>query len=197
MQMKAYAYVVGPQDGPGAGLLDMARTLGFSGVAPFTTLAQAEQQAQSTPICYFLFATTDNIGGLRNVADTIRFSSTRRLRFSPLIYFAETASVEDITACLNMGFDDIITMPFSRQRVQERIQRQIGQTLVYYETASYFGPDRRGRVAAPARTVENRAGGQFRRIEIVRNMLSGTNVLRDDLFSAAPGAATNTQAVHL
>lgn len=195
--MKAYAYVVGPQDGPGAGLLDMARTLGFSGCSPFSTLAQAEQQSQSTPICYFLFAATDNIGGLRSVADTIRFSATRRLRFSPLIYFAETASVEDITACLNMGFDDIITMPFSRQRVLDRVQRQVGHPLVYYETASYFGPDRRGRVAAPPRHVENRAGGQFRRIEIIRNPISGTNVLRDDLFSAAPDAAANTQTVHL
>lgn len=180
--MQAYAYVVGPQDGPGIGLLELARTLGFAGVSPFTTIAQAEQQAQETPVCYFLFATTASVSSLRNVADTIRFSPKRLLRFSPLIYFAETASVDDIKACLNMGFDDIITMPFSHQRVMERISWQVGRPLVYYETANYFGPDRRGRMGMAEKPVEYRAGGQYRRLEIIRNLASGVNVVRDDLY---------------
>lgn len=184
--MRAYAYVVGPETGPGAALLDMARGLGFGGVAPFSTIAQAEQQIQSTPLCYFLFAATDDLGSLRGVADAVRFSTARRLRFSPLIYFAESPSVEIINACLNMGFDDIITMPFTRKRVLERVARQVGQNLVYYETPSYFGPDRRGRNGQQSATHENRKGGQFRRLEIVRNLMTGVNVVRDDHF--APSA---------
>lgn len=180
--MRAYAYVVGPEDGPGAALMDMARGLGFYGLTPFTTIGQAEQQTQQTPICFFLFAATEDVDSLRSVADSIRFSPSRKLRFSPLIYFSESPSVEAIRSCLNMGFDDIITMPFTRRRVMERIARQVGQNLVYYETSNYFGPDRRGRTTAPERDGDKRLGGQFRRLEIVRSLVNGVNVLRDDHF---------------
>jgi len=184
--MRAYAYVVGPDNGPRAALLDMARGLGFAGVSPFATLAQAEQQAAVTPLCFFLFAATEDVAALRSVAEAVRFSTARRLRFSPLIYFAESPSVEMISACINTGFDDIITMPFTRRRVLERITRQVGQNLIYYETSSYFGPDRRGRTGTPVAEQEKRKGAPYRRLEIVRNLISGVNVLRDDHF--APSA---------
>jgi DNA-binding response OmpR family regulator len=180
--MKATAYVVGPQDGPGAALTDLARQLRFGSVQPYLSLAQAEQQAAVTPVCYFLFAAVPDVSALRGVAEAIRFSPSRRIRFSPLIYFSESPSVEAISACINMGFDDIITMPFTRRRVAERIARQVGQNLVYYETPGYFGPDRRDRVTAPRRAAESRLGGQFRRLEIVRNLLTGVNVVRDDFY---------------
>lgn len=183
--MRAYAFVVGPESGPRTALLDVARSLGFAGVAPFSTMAQAEQQALVTPLCFFLFAATDRLESMRGVANAVRFSTVRRLRFSPLIYFAESPSAETIGACLNMGFDDIITMPFTRKRVLERVVRQVGQNLVYYETASYFGPDRRGRGGAPLDGADNRKGGPFRRLEIVRNLVSGVNVVRDDHVAPA------------
>lgn len=182
--MHAHAFVVGPEDGPGAALLELARDLGLAGVSPFTTMAQAEQQTQTTPVCFFLFAATDHVGALRGVADMVRFSTTRRLRFSPLIYFSESPSVEAIRACLAMGFDDIITMPFTRRRVVERLARQVGQNLVYFETPNYFGPDRR-RLEASSNGPESRLGGQFRRLEIVRTLTGGVNVVRDDHIAVA------------
>lgn len=183
--MRAYAFVVGREGGPREALLDIARTLGFGGVSPFSTIAQVEQQMLTHPLCYFLCAATEDMTFLRGFADSIRFSTSRRLRFSPLIYFAESPSVEAITACINMGFDDILTMPFTRKRVLERIARQVGQNLVYYETPSYFGPDRRGRNGPQTSAHENRTGGQFRRLEIVRNLITGVNVVRDEQFAPA------------
>ena len=184
--MRAYAYVVGPENGPGTALLDLARGLGFAGVSPFSTMAQAEQQTQATPICFFLFAATDRLESLRGIAEAVRFSTTRRLRFSPLIYFAESPSVEAIAGCINMGFDDVITMPFTRKRVLERITRQVGQNLVYYETPRYFGPDRRGRPGIEQGSGRSRGSGQFRRLEIVRSLVNGINVVRDDHFAPEP-----------
>lgn len=179
--MKASAFVVGPMDGPGAALMDLAKRLGFGAVLPYAGVAQAEQQANRTPVCYFLFAAVADVASLRSVAEAIRFSPTRRVRFSPLIYFSESPSIDAITRCINMGFDDVITMPFTRARVAERIDRQVGQSHIYYETPGYFGPDRRDRVTGPQRPAESRLGGQFRRLEIVRNLMTGVNVLRDDL----------------
>ncbi len=184
--MRAYAFIVGSEDGPRDALLDVARGLGFGGVSAFTTMAQAEQQMQSTPLCFFLFAATENIQSLRGIAEAVRFSASRRLRFSPLIYFAESPSVDVISACLNMGFDDIITMPFTRKRVLERVTRQVGQNLVYYETATYFGPDRRGRGGPAPDRSDKRTGGDFRRLEIVRSLVTGVNVLRDDQVAPEP-----------
>ena len=180
--MKAAAYVVGPQDGPGAALTDLARRLDFAAVLPYAGLAHAERQVNITPVCFFLFAAVPDVDALRGVAEAIRFCANRRMRFSPLIYFSESPLVETINRCINMGFDDIITMPFTRTRVKERIDRQIGQSLTYYETPGYFGPDRRDRVTAPKRAAETRLGGQFRRLEIVRNLMTGVNVVRDDLY---------------
>ena len=185
--MKAAAYIVGPLDGPGAALMDLGRRLGFSAVLPYAGVAQAEHQANHTPICFFLFAAVPDVCTLRGVAEAIRFCPSRRVRFSPLIYFSESPSIETITRCINMGFDDVITMPFTRARVAERIERQIGQSHVYYETPGYFGPDRRDRVTGPKRPAETRLGGQFRRLEIVRNLMTGVNVVRDDLHMAPAG----------
>jgi DNA-binding response OmpR family regulator len=185
--MKAAAYVVGPVDGPGAALMDLARRLSFSSVMPYAGVTHAEQQVYRTPVCFFLFAAVPDVDSLRNVAEAIRFCPSRRVRFSPLMYFSESPSAETITRCINMGFDDVITMPFTRARVAERINRQVGRSHVYYETPGYFGPDRRDRVTGPTRPAESRKGGQFRRLEIVRNLLTGVNVVRDD-FHAAPSS---------
>lgn len=185
--MKAAAYVVGPLDGPGAALMDLARGMPFATVQPYAGVVQAEQQCHQTPICFFLFAATADVETLRSTTEAIRFCPSRRVRFSPLIYFSESPSMENITQCINMGFDDVITMPFTQTRVAERIARQIGQNLTYYETPGYFGPDRRDRVTGPSRAAETRIGGQFRRIEIIRHLLTGVNVVRDDLYMTQAG----------
>jgi hypothetical protein len=195
--MKASAFVVGSQDGPGATLTDLARNLRFEAVQPYSGLPAVERQAHQTPLCFFLFATVADVRTLAPIAEAIRFSPSRKVRFNPLMYFCDNPSVEIIKACVNMGFDDVVTRPFSQQRVGDRIQRQIGQTLIYYETATYFGPDRRDREGAPAsmRPANAPAGGQFRRLEIVRTLMTGINVVRDQIF--APPAEPEAPAFYL
>ena len=154
--MKACAYVIGPPDGPGAALRDVASRLGFETVLPFTGVAQADQQAAQTPLMFFLFAAVDDPATLKAAADAIRFCSSRRVRFSPLIYFSESPSLAAIKLCAAMGFDDVVTLPSIQSRLEERLARQIDRTLIYFEAANYFGPDRRDRAATtdpgPARS---------------------------------------------
>jgi hypothetical protein len=182
--VKASAFVVGPRDGPGAALRDMATRLGFETVLPFAGVAQAEQQSAQTPLMFFLFAAVDDPRTLRAAADAIRFCPSRRVRFSPLVYFSESPSIAAIRLCAAMGFDDVLTLPFTGARVAGRIGRQIDRTQVYFETANYVGPDRRqapGTIADPRRG----ASGQQRRIEIIRSFANGVSVLRDDLQAVA------------
>ena len=50
----------------------------------------------------------------------------------------------------------------------------------FIDCPTYFGPDRRNRMGNSRSTDSDHGGGQFRRIEIVRNALTGVDVLRDD-----------------
>jgi CheY-like chemotaxis protein len=169
--MKACAYVVGPSDGPGAALLDMGRELGFPVVLPFQSVAAAEAQSQQTPLIFFLFAAVHDVRILKGVADQIRFAPARRIRFSPLLYFSESPSREAISRCIEMGFDDVITLPFTRPRLMTRITRLVDHTQIYHETSGYLGPER----------PIHRGTGQFRRLEIIRTAAIGTSVLRDEM----------------
>lgn len=173
--MRACAYVVGPHNGPGMALLELASSLNFSVVQPFIGLGSAETQAQQTPLLFFLFATVDNVETLRPVAEAIRFAGARRIRFSPMMYFSESPSEDTIRMCVEMGFDDVITMPFSAPRVQQRVARMVDRRQVFLETSYYFGPDRRG----------DKESGPYRRIEIVRSPDRGVSVRRDEVRRVA------------
>lgn len=170
---KATAFIVGPTDGPGAALAEMARHLGFQAVLPYAGATLAEQQMARTPLIYFLFAAVNEVASLKVHADAVRLGPSRRLRFSPLIYFSESPSPDGIRACAAMGFDDVVTLPFSRERVTARLARQVNRTIVYCETRDYFGPDRGGAVAGPVR-----------RFELVRSFTTGLSVLREDARAA-------------
>jgi hypothetical protein len=173
--------VVGPRDGAGAALLDLARALGFARAQRYQGLARAERQLEVTPLVFFLCAGVDNVASLRPMADAVRLSPSHRLRFSPLIYFARQPALPDIKRCIQMGFDDIIALPYAGGDIGERIMRQVGSTQVYYETPTYFGPDRRNRLGEDRPSGSDHGGGQHRRIELVRDPVRGIEVLRDDL----------------
>jgi len=180
VSLNAAALVVGPRNGASAALQDIARAVGLMPVERYAGLAQAEKQVQQTPLVYFLCAEVPDVNTLKPMADLIRFSPIAELRFSPLIYFSRSQSAESIRLCIKMGFDDVIALPYTAGDLSERIFRQIGRTHVYYETATYFGPDRRNRLGNSRSPDSDHGGGQYRRIEIVRNPATGINVLRDD-----------------
>ena len=178
--MNASAFVVGSRDGATAALNELARVVGFMPVERYAGLARAEKQVRSTPLVFFLCAEVADVTTLKPMADAIRFSPSLDLRFSPLIYFSRTLSVDTIKACIRMGFDDVISLPYKVGDITERILRQVGTPLTYYETATYFGPDRRNRVGEARSADSDRGGGEFRRIEIIRNPSTGIDVRRDD-----------------
>lgn len=181
-QLKASAFVVGPRDGAGAALMDLARAIGFANVSRYQGLPRAEAQSAKTPLIFFLCSPVRDVRTLKPMADAIRFSPSLKLRFLPMIYFARDPSLETVKHCIGMGFDDVIALPFAGDDIGDRIARQIGHIQTYYETATYFGPDRRNRLGGDPRSAgSDHGGGQFRRIEIMRNPETGIELLSDDL----------------
>jgi len=179
---KATAYIVGPVDGPGAALRDLATGLQFEAVLPYAGAAAADQQTGRTPLLFFLVAAVDRVTTLEPFARQVRFHPGKRVRFSPIIYFSESPLAEAIQTCVALGFDDVLTLPFTPERLRERLTRQVNRSLNYYETPSYFGPDRRR--DGDARADERRAGGRHRRFEIIRTAAAGVHILRDDMRAA-------------
>lgn len=177
--MNASALVVAPAGSPAA-LLDTAHALGFEAALPFRSVVAAERQARRTPLVFFFFDAVADLRDHAATASSIRASSVPAIRFAPFIGFARTPSRETVHACINMGFDDIITLPCSRPRLQQRLARQLGTPCHYYETASYFGPDRRNRLGDSSDHAGRGRGGPFRHYEIVRSALTGVRVVADE-----------------
>jgi hypothetical protein len=180
--LKASALVVGPRDGAGAALMELARAVGFSTVQRYQGLSRAETLLGRTPLLYFLCSPVDDVRQLKPMANAIRFSPSLKMRFLPLIYFARDPSLESVKLCIEMGFDDVIALPFEGDDIGDRLARQIGTVQSFYATATYFGPDRRNRIGGPMRSTDSeRGGGEHRRIEIRRNIDTGVDILSEHL----------------
>lgn len=177
--LNAHALVIGPRDGTGASLIELARELGFAEVSRYRGLVDAERQARVTPLLFFLCAAVADVKTLKPVAEAVRFCENAKVKFAPLIYFARTPSAENIRHCIQMGFDDVIALPYATGQLGDRMMRQVECRQIYYQTETYFGPDRRERGRSPD-AVGDAGAGQFRRIEIIRRLATGVDVLHDN-----------------
>lgn len=177
--MNACVFIVAPAGGPGS-LLDTANALDLGAVLPFRGVAGAERQARRKPLVFFLFDAVADPRTHAPVATAIRASSSPAIRFAPLVCFTRDPSPEAIRACINMGFDDIVTLPVSRPQLRRRIDRQVDTRCVYYETQTYFGPDRRNRLHETSEHSGRGRGGQFRRFEILRSSRNGVRILSNE-----------------
>lgn len=191
--MRAYAYVVGPQDDLWMNLFDLVGALGFAGRSSFRGLAQVEQQLAETPICYFLFSPVEELAAIRAPAAAIRHARNDQLRLLPMIYMSHEASAQTIAGCVNMGFDDILALPQSPEALQLRLARQLGVPQTFYEAGNYFGPDRRNRISGLEPLAgANRIGGPFRRLHVIRDLDKGVTILREQRVATGAVAAMQT-----
>jgi DNA-binding response OmpR family regulator len=178
--IKAGAIIVGDRQGPGAAVYDIAADLGFSFVRPYAGRPGLALVAREAPLFFVLFAELRDPMAYDPIVREIRQGGPRAIAFSPLIYFCESPSRETVTACAELGMDDVVTMPFTRERVLTRLMRQIDRMQVYSETPDYLGPDRRRlsgtRVDNPARTALSAQPG--RKYEIRRNLETGARIRR-------------------
>ena len=170
---------------------DIAADLGFGMVRPYASIADSERISKVHPINFFLFDYSPEFEKTKAWIDEIRYSQQVRVRFSPLICFVESPSKEIIVECVNAGFDDILTLPWSAQKFKERLLKQVNNKNVYFETDSYFGPDRRRYNKEKQRAGETPAPGfGFRRYEFIRNKQYGVQILQDRVIGKAPKRAS-------
>ena len=178
--IKAGAIIVGNRQGPGAAVYDIAADLGFRFVKPYAGRPGLALVAREAPLFFVLFAEIRDPMTYDPIVREIRHGGPRALAFSPLIYFCESPSRETVASCAALGMDDVVTMPFTRERVWTRLMRQIDRMQVYAETSSYLGPERRRlsgvQPDSPARTTLS--AQPDRRYEIRRSLETGAQIRR-------------------
>lgn len=174
---------------------DIAADLGFAAVRPYACIADSNRISKVHPINFFLFDYSPEFEKTKAWIDEIRNCHHLRVRFSPLICFVESPSQEIIIECVNAGFDDILTLPWSARKFKDRLFKQVKHKNIYFETDTYFGPDR------SRYTKEHQHSGAvptpglgFRRYEFVRDKQYGVQILQDRVIGKAPKRASASVA---
>lgn len=131
---------------------------------------------------FFLFHCGVNGMLLRDTLARIRTSE--QYRFSPAILVAGDCSAEDISRYIALGFDDIVNLPGAAGAIEKRLARQLGTPLHYFETATYFGPDRR-RTQRTGPTSKTRPG-EFRFIRyVIERSATSVDIKRREVLLAS------------
>jgi hypothetical protein len=142
--MDATAFILGARTGPAVALTQIARQIGFINVSPFEGISKAATALGRTPLIYFLFAPQQPVAEMKAAAQAIRSAKGRAhgLRYMPMVALCETAAPDDVSLCLDLGFDDLITLPFKPERIQKRLKRLGEGTFAFNEGPTYCGPAR-------------------------------------------------------
>lgn len=167
---------------------DIATDLGFKFVRPFLGLAELERHQKVSSVSFFLFDYSTNFDKTRAQIKSIRESQDMAIRFAPLICFVETPSKDSILECVDVGFDDILTLPWSADKIRKRLTKQVNIKHTYFETNSYFGPDRRRfneNYDQHTQTTPGPGSG-YRRYGFIRNNFSGVQIVSDRVVGKPP-----------
>lgn len=99
--------------------------------------------ASDRKLNYFLVHHGLGAGALEGVLRSVRSSIIDDVRYAPVVLFAADGPFEEYLGYIQMGFDDVITLPEKAAIVEQRLVAQLGSEHMYFDTATYFGPDRR------------------------------------------------------
>ncbi len=189
----AGAIVVGDAGGAGEPLLATAAECGFVFVRHYDDQIPLGELVVGAVLSFFLFAEADDPRDHAPLIGEIRRNPARELAYAPLAYFTYNGSEDLIDTCVGLGFDEVIGMPLTRDRLKAGLMRQIETPQVYYETAEYFGPDRR-RLSKPRLAdafLRGLSGVQAaRRIEFRRSVTTGIAILGDSLKGGSGARST-------
>lgn len=122
----------------------------------------AFQHFKQTPVDLIVtdFA-MEPIGGIE-LLKLIRHSPESRDRFIPVIVMTGYTELEHIEAARDAGATEILAKPFTPKHLAVRLESIIERPRPFYETADFFGPNRRRHVdpayKGPERRVAATAG---------------------------------------
>lgn len=134
---------------------------------------------------YFLVHHQLGPAALEAVLRSVRTSIIDDVRFAPVVLFAADGPFEEYLKYIDMGFDDIVTLPEKAVIVEQRLLAQLDTEHMYFETATYFGPDRRRMEVEPP-TEHKRVAVPHSHVRhyFTRNPVRGIVVQRSESYMA-------------
>ena len=104
-----------------------------------------------------------------------RHAGSVSVSFAPVILFLREATPEEVLLNIEMGFDDVISVPEDGQVIATRLAAQIGQEHLYIETRNYLGPDRY-RMDKPGH--HRKPAEEHAQLTILRTPEAGVHIVR-------------------
>lgn len=111
----------------------------------------------------------------------VRAQAEPRRRYAPVICLVPRGPRHLIVPLVEMGFDEVLFHGDTESQMLDKLSRQLNRQLMYVQTATYFGPDRR-RIETVKRNDPRRkyGGSSFRRF-LVRRSPGGEIDVREQL----------------
>lgn len=111
----------------------------------------------------------------------LRRSDDDAIRYAPIVLISDDGPLDVLLRYVQLGFDDVITLPERRTIVVDRLQQQLDREVSYIETKSYLGPDR-DRLEVVPRETHASADAPVLKLKIRRTTAQGITVVSRQLF---------------
>ena len=161
-------------------LSHIMRQIGFNAIYKLVN-TQALATRHPTHLPFLFIHSKSDRTFFEDVVGEIRNDGDDDVRFMPIIMLSSDHTEQEIGRHLALGCDDIIIYPSPVRRVVARLRQQIHLPQEYFQTATYFGPDRRK--GQNAKDHPDRRGGvdsYYRRITIRRDIRGGIKILSNE-----------------
>jgi len=144
-----------------------------------------------THLPFFFIHSNANKALAVKTVNEVRANGDDTVRFMPIIMLTDEMSERTIRKFMTLGCDDIILFPCTAPLLAQRLRLQVDKQRDYFQTTTYFGPDRR-RSGSDNDHPERRdgKGSTYRHIEIKRDIRGGVKVLSTKTFKPEPQADT-------
>ncbi len=163
-------------------IFDLCEAAGFGECRRYHSPDDVTGFRRTTPPVLFL---CDKLGpevASRALAG-VRQHPVMELRFTPIIMITTDRTETSILRYIQTGYDDIIVYPCEPEAAATRVLGQFNQMQNYYQTETYFGPDRRRNQANPYEGGKRGRGEYFyRHFVINRQFRFGTKIVSTETF---------------
>lgn len=166
-----------------AALMRLAEKLRFGAIVAYSPALGHDRFDHR--LVYFLVHFDYEIEAKRKLLFDLRHAGSVSLCFAPVVLFLRAGSPEDIRAHLDMGFDDVISVPQDGRVMATQLAAQIGQERLYIETRTYLGPDRRHKDRPARAPMPGDESSKHARLTILRTPEAGVQIVRRETVDKA------------
>lgn len=170
------AIVAAPNAFDSEALISLGQKLKFGAVSDSSHFSGNDWHAHR--LLFFLVHYGIGVEAKRKLLHKVRHAGSVNICFAPVVLFLQNGRPEEVSEHIEMGFDDVVSLPEDAHALRLRLAGQIGREQTYIETRTYLGPDRR-RLEPPGHSHPDRSDGEeHARLTLLRQPEEGVQILR-------------------